>query len=121
MQRKWKKTLPVCLLGIAAGLLNGALGAGGGILIVLGLRQGQKEAPRSAYTSALCVMLPISFVSLWRYAANGHISPTHMTSLALPALLGGILGAWLLRRVSTRALSRVFALLLLVSGVVLLV
>lgn len=123
MHKKWKKTLPVCLLGVAAGLLNGALGAGGGILIVLGLRKLQKNEGRDArdvYVSALCVMLPVSLFSLYRYVAGGHVSPAQFSPLVLPCVGGALLGAWLLRHVSARALSRVFALLLLVSGVVLL-
>ena len=119
MRHKWGKTLPVCLLGVAAGFLNGALGAGGGILIVLGLQRLQKDDARDAYVSALCVMLPISLFSLYRYAAKGHVDPALLSPLVLPALLGGTLGAWLLHRVSARALARVFACLLIVSGVVL--
>ncbi len=119
MRKKWAKTLPVCLLGMAAGFLNGALGAGGGILIVLGLRKWQKSEGRDAYVSALCVMLPISLFSLYRYVSGGHVSLVQFSPLVLPCILGGLVGAWLLRHVSTRALSRVFALLLLVSGVVL--
>ena len=119
MHRKWRKTLPVCLLGVAAGFLNGALGAGGGILVVLGLRRLQKNAARSAYVSALAVMLPISLFSLYRYATSGHVDGAILSPLVLPSVLGGALGAWLLRRVSVGALSRVFAALLILSGVVL--
>ena len=38
MTHSIKKILPVCLLGALAGFLNGLLGAGGGIPLVLGLR-----------------------------------------------------------------------------------
>ncbi len=118
------KTLPVCLLGLAAGFLNGLLGAGGGIVIVLGLSQIQKHTsgdPRSVYASAIAVMLPLSLVSVWRYAQMGHMDVAAMSALALPAIAGGAVGAWLLRRLSPRALARLFAALVLVSGIVLVI
>lgn len=119
-----KKTLPVCLLGLVAGLLNGLLGAGGGIAIVLGLKKmhahGSKD-PRAVYASAIAVMLPLSLVSAWRYAKMGHVNVTEVSALALPAIVGGAFGAWLTSRLSPTALSKIFAALVLISGVVLVI
>ena len=124
MRRFLKKTLPVCLLGLVAGLINGLLGAGGGIVIVLGLKkrlEKERGDTRSLYTSALAVMLPLSLVSVWRYARAGQISTARISAFLLPALLGGALGALLLRRFSPRVLSRLFSALVLMSGILLLV
>ncbi len=118
-----KKTLPVCLLGLLAGALNGLLGAGGGVAIVLGLRPLQKNTPhdpRAVYVSALCVMLPVSLFTVLRYRAMGHLETARISLLALPAVIGGAVGAWLLRRLSPTALARLFSALVLVSGVVML-
>ena len=118
------KTIPVCIFGILAGLLNGLLGAGGGILIVLALRRfchANKCNPRAAFTGALAVMVPITAFSAWRYAHLGHIPTTDLPAILLPALLGGIVGAGLLPHLSMRFLSRLFAAAVLVSGVLLVV
>ncbi len=123
MNTFFKKTLPVCLLGVIAGLLNGLLGAGGGVVLVIGLRRVQKgtlQDPRAVYVSALCVMLPVSLFTIFRYRAMGHLEATRIAQIALPAIIGGALGAWLLRQLTPTALSRLFSALVLVSGIVML-
>jgi uncharacterized membrane protein YfcA len=123
MRKNIKKTLPVLALGGVAGFLNGLLGAGGGILVVTGLGHLCPDAPdpRSCYASAVAVMLPLSTLSLLRYARAGHLPPFPLLSLLLPAALGGALGALLLRRLSPHALARLFSVLVLTSGVLLVI
>ena len=119
--------LTVCLLwllGLLSGLLNGLLGAGGGIILVAGLRTIYKEKlpdPHSVYVSAIAVMLPLSALSAWRYAGAGHMPSAPLYTLLLPALAGGAAGALLLRRLTPRVLARLFAAVVLVSGVVLVI
>lgn len=124
MRGFFTKILPIVGIGIVAGFLNGLLGAGGGIVIVfgLGLLIGKKlPDPRSIYATAIAVMLPLSAFSAWQYFKNGHIAESNLGLLILPALAGGALGAWLLRRLSPRALSRIFAAVVLASGIVLVI
>ena len=123
MKTFFKKTLPVCLLGVVAGLLNGLLGAGGGVALVLGLRRLQKDTPhdpRCVYVSALCVMLPVSLFTVFRYRNMGHLETVRIAQIALPAVAGGVLGAWLLRHLTPTTLSRLFSALVLVSGIIML-
>ena len=118
------KILPIVGIGIAAGFLNGLLGAGGGIVIVFGLGAllgKELEDPRSIYASAIAVMLPLSAFSAWQYFQNGHLTEGNLGLLVLPALAGGALGAWLLRRLSPHVLARIFAAVVLVSGIVLVI
>jgi uncharacterized membrane protein YfcA len=113
--------IALLLLGFGAGFLNGLLGAGGGILLVYGLRRvlrGRTD-PRAIYASAIAVMLPLSALSAMQYVQNGHLDTDLAALLALPALLGGAVGALLLRRLSTRTLARLFSAVVLVSGVIL--
>lgn len=123
MKTFFKKTLPVCLLGLLAGALNGLLGAGGGVAIVLLLRATHKNTahdPRAVYVSALCVMLPVSLLTVLRYRAMGHLETERISYLTIPAIVGGALGAWLLRRLSPKTLARLFSALVVVSGIVML-
>ncbi len=122
MRKSAWKIIPVCLLGLLAGLLNGLLGAGGGIVIVYGLNKlcrGQLRDPRAAFAGALAVMVPLSLFSIWRYARSGQIPQGAWQPLVLPAVLGGITGALLMRVLSARTLSRLFAAIVLISGIVL--
>ena len=124
MKGFFTKVLPIVGIGLTAGFLNGLLGAGGGIVIVFGLGAllGKQIAdPRSIYASAIAVMLPLSALSAWQYFKNGHLGDNNLGLLILPALAGGALGAWLLQRLSPRALSRIFAAVVLVSGIVLVI
>ncbi len=118
-----KKTLPVSLLGVAAGFLNGLLGAGGGIPLVMGLRWlfGKKVANgRRFFTTALAVMLPLSLFSVYRYVQKAPIPTDLFYTMLFPALLGGAVGAWLLGRLSTKVLGRIFATVVALSGVLML-
>ena len=118
-----KKTLPVSLLGLAGGFLNGLLGAGGGIPIVMGLSLFfGKKVPngRRFFTTALAVMLPLSLYSAYRYAKKAPLPTDLFWSMLFPAILGGAAGAWLLKRVPDQLLRRIFATVVALSGILLL-
>lgn len=103
--RKW--TAKSILGGLGAGLVNGLLGSGGGMLAVPAL-EGAGLKPRSAHSSSLAVILPISAVSALMYLKAGRVT----LSAALPYMPGGILGAlvgaWLMRRISPKLLRVIF-------------
>lgn len=112
----------VLALGLGAGFINGLLGAGGGILIVFGLGKllrGKIRDPRSVYASAIAVILPLSILSAIQYFRQGSLEIHTLELLILPAILGGALGGLLLRRLSPAVLSRIFAVVVLISGVTL--
>ncbi len=119
-----KKTLPLVPLGIGAGFINGLLGAGGGILVVLGLRALYRKSERSThavFASTIAVMLPLSAFSAWQYAQKGGLPPFSFLFLALPAALGGIAGALLLKKISPKHLNRIFSLAILTAGILMVV
>ena len=116
--------LAVLCIGIGAGFLNGLLGAGGGILIVFGLQRLLRRTikdPRSVYASAIAVMLPLSLLSAYQYFQKNSPDPSTLLVLILPAIVGGVIGGLLLRKLSPSALSRIFAAVVLISGVILVV
>ncbi len=120
-------------VGIGAGFVNGLLGAAGGILLVTALPHlpvpsclsgsanpcGQAGTDRrDLLATALAVMLPVSAVSAVRYRMAGvDPAPRFLLPLLLPAAVGGLLGAYLLERTSPRFLRRLFAAVILVSGI----
>lgn len=124
MKPSVRQNLSVAAIGLSAGLLNGLLGAGGGIVIVAGLSRifrGREIDPRSVYASAIAVMLPLSALSALRYFAHGHLGEAQVGLLLLPAAAGGAVGALLLRVLSPGVLARIFAFVVLLSGIFLLV
>ncbi len=113
----------LALGGLAAGFLNGLLGAGGGILLVfvMGLAMGEELDGKDIFANALCVMLPISLLSVATYALGGRLTADGIDALLLPAMVGGAAGALLLDRIAVASARRLFALLVVFSGIVMLV
>ncbi len=107
-----------------AGLVNGLLGAGGGIIAVFALRLAMAESgaeEKDIFANALCVMLPLSAVSAFVYAASGNLTTRGMGVYILPAVLGGVLGAFILGRMRPRGLRRLFGALVIYSGILLII
>lgn len=119
-------------LGGGAGFINGLLGTGGGILLVLALRgYGRRhriggdavsaESQRDIYATALAVMVPISVFSTIQYARAGTLDLGGFAPMLLPTVVGGVLGGILLDRLKLDWVKRLFALLVLISGVLMIV
>ncbi len=107
-------------LGFLSGLLNGLLGAGGGIILIRGANKVMPReycGERDVFANALCVMLPLSAVSAVAYVLRGSVHGLDFAPFILPAVLGGIGGAMLLSIIDTRLLRLIFSALVVWSGV----
>ena len=121
---KKAKGIKLSLAGLLAGTVNGLLGAGGGIIIIYALNKiiGEKELDKNgAFATALCIMLPISVLSVLIYSSRGHISMEGFGVFLHPAVIGGALGGVLLGKLKTAFLKKLFAGLVIISGILLLV
>ncbi len=125
MQIMQKSKMPLALLGVGllSGFLNGLLGAGGGIIVVLAVNKlfNVGEDKNAAFATALCVMLPVSLLSAAMYAARGSMNMTGFGVFIIPAILGGALGGFLLGKLRAVFVKRLFAALVVVSGILLIV
>ena len=116
-------------IGALTGFVNGLLGAGGGIVLILLLRYAQKHfchmpknltypsESRDVFANALAVTLPLSLLSVTKYAAAGQLRISDFAPLILPSLAGGLIGGLLLDRLKLPFIRTLFSFLLLVSGV----
>jgi uncharacterized membrane protein YfcA len=123
-----KKVAVVAIGGLLAGLCNGLLGAGGGIVVVLALSAAlpdDEDSRQSLYANALCVMLPLSLLTLATYALRGDIPDGFLGAdyalLLLGAAIGGLLGALITDKLSSRALKKIFAALTVLAGVLMVI
>ena len=119
---KFFKKSGACLcFGALSGFINGALGAGGGIVATYYLSRalGEEEKKENGvFANAVATMLPISVVSLIFYLVKGYIKiDTSLLSLFPSALLGGILGAFLLTKIKFKIVKIIFSVLVIVSGI----
>lgn len=114
------KQILICLpLGAAAGFVNGFLGTGGGIILLLSLPFliWKDRSPRDRFAETLAVTMIFSFVSAAVYFTRGSdISLESAGVYAAPALFGGAAGAYLLDRLSPKITKKVFAALVIVAG-----
>ncbi|REJ05838.1 sulfite exporter TauE/SafE family protein [Microbacterium bovistercoris] len=91
-------------IGLAAGLLSGLFGVGGGTIIVpmLVLLLGFDQ--RRAAGTSLAAIVPIATVGVISYAVSGSVSWVAALILAVGAVVGAQIGTRLLPRISQRAL-----------------
>ncbi len=116
-----KFTLFLMLTGLCAGVVNGLLGTGGGILVVIMLGYFYpKLPPKDRFACALTVMLPTSLVSIFFWAKKLPELPL-ILRYSLPAAVGGLVGGFLLDKIKTAWLAKLFALLTIYAGAVMLI
>lgn len=104
-----RQAILLILLGLAAGLLSGMFGVGGGILIVPGLIAIVGFSPRLASGTSLTTIVPLALMGVLSYASQGHVSWIAALLLALGGMGGAQIGTWLLSRISQRQLQIAFA------------
>lgn len=103
-------------VGLAAGLLSGVFGVGGGILVVPALVLFVKMDQRIAHGTSLAAVLPISMASLVTYWVQGNVDWPVAAWLAIGAVAGAVLGTKLLHVLPHKALAIGFSALLLVTA-----
>lgn len=115
-QASGKKKAAMILAGLFIGAVNGLFGAGGGMLAVPCLTYIGSLDEKSAHATAIALILPLCLVSSIAYGVgasfeNGVILPT-----VLGVTIGGILGACLLKKLSSNVVSFLFYALMLFAG-----
>jgi uncharacterized protein len=99
------------LLGVAAGVLSGMFGVGGGILFVptlVALGLGQLEAQGTS----LLAILPTVLAGSWSQRRYGNLRVRTAVVLGLASIIGVEIGARIVVEMPEDALRRIFALLL---------
>lgn len=103
--------------GALTGAANGLFGGGGGMIAVPFLQRVAKYPALRAHATAIAVILPASLISGSVYAFGGLVPPDVLVPVAAGVAAGGFFGAKLLSRVSGRAVTFVFALIMLAAGI----
>lgn len=107
--------------GLAAGLVNGLFGAGGGMVLVPLMRRLKLAQGRQLFSSAPAIMLPMCVVSIAVYWMNGGVELQQAAPYCAGGLVGGLIAGLIFGRVSVVWLHRLLGLLILWGGVRLLV
>ncbi len=116
-----RRTLTLAAIGTGAGLLSGLFGVGGGILIVPLLVLWCGFGERLASGTSLAAIVVIAAVAAAAHGVYGNVHLQEGILIGVPAVAGVLVGTELQQRISTKAISLIFAALLVVVAVDLLV
>lgn len=108
----WK----LVLIGLAAGMLGGGLGVGGGIILVP-LLVAASVGRHQAHATSLAAIVFIAAAGAASFGLSGEIDVGVGLTIGVGGILGSTLGATVMHRVSPRALTIVFGLILLIAAV----
>jgi uncharacterized membrane protein YfcA len=107
----------IAVIGLAAGVLSGLFGIGGGLIIVPGLiLLAGFDATRAAGTSLGALLLPVGALGAYVYWQSGSIDVRGAIILAIGLALGAFVGAKIGVSLPAGTLERAFGVLLLVMG-----
>lgn len=106
--------LLLLFVGLAAGLLSGMVGIGGGIVIVpclvliLGLSQHTAQG-----TTLAMLSLPVSAIAAYSYYQKGMVDWKTALILCLGFIVGGYFGSRLAVQLPALTLKRIFAVMMI--------
>jgi uncharacterized membrane protein YfcA len=106
------------LIGLAAGILSGLVGVGGGIIVVpalvfaLGFTQQQAQG-----TSLGLLLLPIGIFAVINYYKQGYIDIRVVIIMSVAFIIGAYLGSKFAVAMPEKTVKRIFAIVLFWAGV----
>lgn len=108
----------LCLIGILAGFVGGALGVGGGIIIVPALIFIFGFSQHYAQGTSLAVLLfPIGILAVLNYTKEGYVNYKYALVLILTFVIGSYLGSVLSINLPDKTLKRIFGVLMMVAAI----
>lgn len=107
--------LILILIGIAAGMLSGLIGIGGGIIIVPSLIFFLNFTQKAAQGTSLgLLLLPMGILGVLQYYKQGQVDLKFVVILAVGFLAGNYFGSKVGLSLPQETLKKIFALVLLV-------
>ncbi len=110
--------LTFLLIGLAAGVLSGLFGVGGGILIVPALVLLSNFPTKLAVGTSLgALLLPVGLLGVFTYWHHGNVNVRAALFVALGLTAGVLIGARLAHGIHQGMLQRLFALFMVAMAV----
>ena len=112
-----KNKIISAIIGIVAGIANGLFGSGGGTIVVPAMERFLKIPPQKAHATAIAIILPLSIVSVFVYLKNSEIDWWAALAVSIGGMIGGFIGARLLKKIPNKWLHRIFGLFMIAAAV----
>ena len=104
-----------------AGVVNGFIGTGGGIILYFALKLSNKDSShdemKDILATIIAAIIPVSMVSAVVYMIRGEMIYRALPIYLPAALVGGIVGALLLQRLHFKIIKKIFAVLIIYAGI----
>ncbi|MCF6280570.1 MAG: sulfite exporter TauE/SafE family protein [Flavobacteriaceae bacterium] len=106
------------IIGLAAGMLSGLVGVGGGIIMVplfvifLGVTQ------HNAQGMSLAVMLPpVTFLAVYNYHKAGDVDWKMALIVSVVFIIGGYIGSKFALKIDQLTLKKIFGVMMLIAAI----
>ena len=111
-------TILYIIIGLAAGVLSGLFGIGGGVVIVPALLFFAEMRPLAATGTSLgALLLPVGALGAWTYYRTGNLDIRASALIALGLFFGAFFGAQIAQHLTAVQLKRAFAVFLVLVAV----
>jgi len=106
------------IIGIAAGMMGGMVGVGGGIIIVpaliffLGFSQKMAQG-----TSLGILLLPVGILGVFQYYKQGYVDMKVVLIISLAFLIGSFFGSKIALSLPQETVKKIFAVLMMLVAV----
>ena len=113
--KKTFKSVKISILGVIVGFINGAFGAGGGLVCVpLLMKSGMKR--KQAHANAVTIILAICIASAAGYLMAGRVKLTDCFIYLPGGLAGALTGTLILKKIKPDLIRRIFAVFMIWAG-----
>ena len=110
--------LIIILIGIAAGMLSGLVGVGGGLIIVPALVYFIGMSQHSAQGTSLgLILLPVGIFAVMTYYKQGHVDVKIVGLLAIGFIAGSYFGSKISLSIPEETVKKIFAVLMILVAV----
>ena len=116
LEGKKKFNLKTAVYGISIGLINGLLGAGGGMLTIPLLKNMGFEQ-KEAQENAIAVILPISVLSASLYLLRDYVNIADALPYIPTGLIGAVIGTVIIKKISPNLLKKLFGGFMIYAGI----
>ena len=110
--------LIIIMVGVAAGILGGLVGVGGGIIIVPALVYFIGFSQKTAQGTSLgLIMLPVGILGVLQYYKQGHVDFKVVGILAIGFLAGSFFGSKFALSLPQETIKKIFAVLMIIIAI----
>ena len=102
--------------GLAAGILNGLFGSGGGLVLVPLIEKNCAD-PKRAHACSVMIILMLSIASAFVYYANASLDISQAVKYIPFGIAGALIGSFALKKISGDILRRIFGAVIVFSAI----